>query len=189
MEDDAQPLPSPAGDVLEAATGPSPASLEGPRRLGPPRRPPRAPPAAGPRMIGVPFEPREMVRFGLIGLRRPRDSLCSTTSSGSRRSRSRPSATWCRRRSREAQAAVAKAGQKPPRPAIAKGDHDFENLCRRGDLDLVYVATPWSWHVPMAVAAMEGGASTPVVEVPVGRDPRGVLEARRHLGARRAGTA
>ena len=64
----------------------------------------------------------------------------------------------------KAQAAVEKAGQPKPE-GYTKGDHDFESLCRRGDLDLVYVATPWNWHVPMAVAAMQGGSHAGV-EVP-----------------------
>jgi hypothetical protein len=47
------------------------------------------------------------------------------------------------------------SGKKPA--VYTSGDHDFENLVRRDDLDFVYIATPWDWHVPMAVAAMEAG--------------------------------
>jgi predicted dehydrogenase len=63
-----------------------------------------------------------------------------------------------------AQAAVEKAGQKRP-AGFHAGETDFENLCRREDLDVVYIATPWRWHVPMAVAAMEAGKHA-FVEVP-----------------------
>ncbi|RDC62039.1 Gfo/Idh/MocA family protein [Adhaeribacter pallidiroseus] len=35
-----------------------------------------------------------------------------------------------------------------------KNDHDFENLVKRDDVDGVIIATPWEWHVPMALAAM-----------------------------------
>lgn len=38
-----------------------------------------------------------------------------------------------------------------------KGEHDFENLLKRADIDGVVIATPWEWHVPMAVAAMKEG--------------------------------
>jgi len=31
-------------------------------------------------------------------------------------------------------------------------------LCKRNDLDFIYIATPWQWHAPMGVAAMKGGA-------------------------------
>ena len=63
-----------------------------------------------------------------------------------------------------AQAAVEKAGQKRPAGYFA-GETDFENLVRRDDLDVVYIPTPWRWHVPMAVAAMEAGKHA-FVEVP-----------------------
>jgi len=32
-----------------------------------------------------------------------------------------------------------------------------EGTCERPDLDLVYNATPWEWHVPIALAAMSSG--------------------------------
>ena len=30
-------------------------------------------------------------------------------------------------------------------------------MCEEEDLDLVYTATPWRWHTPVCVAAMENG--------------------------------
>ncbi|WP_114751078.1 Gfo/Idh/MocA family protein [Pleomorphovibrio marinus] len=33
----------------------------------------------------------------------------------------------------------------------------WKKMCDRDDLDLVYIATPWQWHTPMAVYAMEAG--------------------------------
>ncbi|MCA1757804.1 MAG: Gfo/Idh/MocA family oxidoreductase [Bacteroidales bacterium] len=36
------------------------------------------------------------------------------------------------------------------------GDNGFMDLCNSGNVDLVYIATPWEWHVPVAIAAMEG---------------------------------
>ena len=64
----------------------------------------------------------------------------------------------------EAERLIAKRGGAAP-ATFAKGDHDFLNLCRRDDLDVVYIATPWSWHVPMALAAMNAGKHA-FVEVP-----------------------
>jgi len=59
---------------------------------------------------------------------------------------------------------VEKAGQ--PRPAgYFRGDHDFERMCDEEDLDLVYNATPWKWHVPVCVAAMKAGKHA-ATEVP-----------------------
>jgi glycosyl hydrolase family 109/GFO/IDH/MocA oxidoreductase family protein len=63
-----------------------------------------------------------------------------------------------------AQELVEKAGQKAPE-LYTEGDHAFEKLVARDDLDLVIIATPWRWHTPMAVASMSQGKHT-VTEVP-----------------------
>jgi hypothetical protein len=67
-------------------------------------------------------------------------------------------------RVKSAQQRVAAKGQ--PEPAgYAKSDTAFEELCRRDDIDLVYIATPWDLHVRMAVCAMKEGKHT-AIEVP-----------------------
>lgn len=59
---------------------------------------------------------------------------------------------------------VQAAGQ--PRPeSYTKGETDFKRLCARPDLDIIYIATPWEWHVPMAVEAMKNGKHA-AIEVP-----------------------
>jgi hypothetical protein len=51
---------------------------------------------------------------------------------------------------------ITAAGQ--PAPAVYnRGPRDFERLCEAEDLDLVYTATPWEWHVPVLLAAMKNG--------------------------------
>ncbi len=46
-----------------------------------------------------------------------------------------------------------------PKPAgYSKGPEDFKRMCDTEDLDLVYTATPWEWHVPVCVKAMETGS-------------------------------
>jgi predicted dehydrogenase len=63
-----------------------------------------------------------------------------------------------------AQDAVVAADQ--PRPAgYARGPRDFERMCAEQDLDLVFTATPWEWHVPVMLAAMRHGKHA-VTEVP-----------------------
>ena len=57
-------------------------------------------------------------------------------------------------KARKAQELVTHAGQKAPE-LYTDGDHAFEKLVSREDLDFVVVATPWHWHTPMAVAAMK----------------------------------
>lgn len=38
-----------------------------------------------------------------------------------------------------------------------QGPEDFRRLLAKEDLDAVIIATPWRWHTPMAVAAMQAG--------------------------------
>ena len=57
------------------------------------------------------------------------------------------------------------------RPA-AKEFHGDENIWKKlvelPDLDLIYICTPWIWHTPMAVFAMENGKHV-ACEVPISR--------------------
>ncbi|UNO43271.1 Gfo/Idh/MocA family oxidoreductase [Streptomyces sp. MST-110588] len=114
-----------------------------------------APPRKGKTMIGVPFERRRTVRVGLIGL-------------GNRGMGMLPLylaipnvqvVALCdpvKEKAAKAAKLVTDAGQ--PAPAVyTKGDHDFKNLCERGDIDFVYVATPWDLHHDMAATAMLSG--------------------------------
>src|SRR5690349_5409129 len=50
--------------------------------------------------------------------------------------------------------AVTAAGH--PAPTVySRGPRDFERLCAEADVDLVYNATPWEWHVRICLAAMK----------------------------------
>ena len=57
------------------------------------------------------------------------------------------------------------------RPTAAEyvGDSAWMELCRRPDIDLVYIATDWNNHVPMAVYAMEQGKNV-AMEVPAAQN-------------------
>jgi hypothetical protein len=63
-----------------------------------------------------------------------------------------------------AQQMVVRSGRKQPE-VYTRGDEDFQRLMDRGDLDAVVIATPWEWHTPMAVYAMQHGKYA-AVEVP-----------------------
>ncbi len=53
-----------------------------------------------------------------------------------------------------------------PEPSgYSRGETDFRRLCETEDLDLVFTSTPWRWHVPVCVAAMNNGKHA-VTEVP-----------------------
>lgn len=47
---------------------------------------------------------------------------------------------------------------KPKPTGYSNGPEDFKRMCDSEDLDLVYNATPWEWHVPISVKAMETGS-------------------------------
>lgn len=51
---------------------------------------------------------------------------------------------------------VIKAGQKAPK-TFGDGEDAFRQMLELSDVDAVLIATPWTWHVPMAVAAMRAG--------------------------------
>ncbi|MCE5185788.1 MAG: Gfo/Idh/MocA family oxidoreductase [Planctomycetaceae bacterium] len=53
-----------------------------------------------------------------------------------------------------------------PKPAVYTDSEDaWKGMCQREDIDLVYIATPWELHAPMAVYAMEHGKHA-ATEVP-----------------------
>ncbi len=65
---------------------------------------------------------------------------------------------------KNAQDLAVKAGHPKPK-GYSKGEYDFKRMCQKEDLDLVYTATPWEWHAPVCVAAMENGKHA-ATEVP-----------------------
>ncbi|MBA0052445.1 Gfo/Idh/MocA family oxidoreductase [Streptomyces sp. AJS327] len=113
------------------------------------------PPRQGETMIGVPFERRRTVRLGVVGLGQRGSSMLDIFLAlpGVR------VVALCdpvREKAEEAARKVTEAGA--PAPTLyTKDEDDYERLCRRGDLDFVYVATPWGLHFAMARAALTEG--------------------------------
>ena len=52
---------------------------------------------------------------------------------------------------------ILKDSGKPEPRVYNNGDEDFRNMVANEDLDGVYIATPWEWHHPMSMAAMNNG--------------------------------
>ncbi|HCO12998.1 MAG TPA: acetylgalactosaminidase, partial [Gemmatimonadetes bacterium] len=53
-----------------------------------------------------------------------------------------------------------------PSPTLYTRDEwDFVRMCEEEDLDLVFTSTPWEWHVPVCLSAMENGKHA-ATEVP-----------------------
>src|SRR3954453_5583576 len=55
-----------------------------------------------------------------------------------------------------AQKLVAKYGKKAP-AEFSNGPNDYKNLLKRNDIDAVIIASPWEWHIPMGIDAMNAG--------------------------------
>lgn len=55
-----------------------------------------------------------------------------------------------------AQQMISKAG-KTEAALFSDGPHAYKELLKRDDVDAVLIATPWTWHAPMAIDAMEAG--------------------------------
>ena len=52
---------------------------------------------------------------------------------------------------------ILKDAGKPEPHVYKNGDEDFLNMVQNETLDGAYIATPWEWHHPMAIAAMKNG--------------------------------
>src|SRR6185503_17568409 len=116
-----------------------------------------APPAPRSRatMKGVPFERHAIVRIGIVGTGlRGRSVLNELLALDN-------VAVVAIADVAPAKAALATkmitdAGKPAPASYVA-GDHGFEALVQRDDVDFVYTATPWEWHVPVMLAALAAG--------------------------------
>lgn len=114
---------------------------------------------------GMAFARKDTVRIGLIGVGGRGGSLIQNFGACPGVS----IAALCdvvKEKLERAQARIARTGRQNYAPALYDaGDHAYEQLVKRDDIDLVLIATPWKWHVPMAVAAMKAGKHV-ATEVP-----------------------
>ena len=122
------------------------------------------PASAAPTMIGVPFDRHAVVRVAIVGTGlRGRSvlhellgvdgvritALCDTVPEKVER----------------AAKMMRDAGHTYEPAKFTSGDRAFEELVKRDDIDIVYTATPWEWHVPVCLAALKAGKHA-ATEVP-----------------------
>jgi hypothetical protein len=106
--------------------------------------------------------PRERIRVAVIGLRRGMVHVDSALNIEF----AEVVAVCDLRNERAVAAADACEKKSGKRPAIYGGTENiWEQMVDREDIDAVYIATPWEWHVPMALRTMERGKHA-FVEVP-----------------------
>ena len=106
-------------------------------------------------MIGVRFEPHDVVRLGIIGVGLRGTDVLREFLAVDKVVVNAVCDVVKEKCTRAAQM-IEKAGQKTP-GVYANGERDFERLVSRDDLDFVYIATPWEWHVPQVLAALRAG--------------------------------
>jgi Glycosyl hydrolase 109, C-terminal domain/Oxidoreductase family, NAD-binding Rossmann fold len=116
---------------------------------------------SGSTMMNVPFEPANP-RLGIIGTGGRGTNLLENFLAADVRVNAL--CDIVPEKAQKAQSMVAQAGQKAPE-LYTQGDHAFEQLVAREDLDFVVIATPWQWHVPMALGVLQHGKHA-VTEVP-----------------------
>ena len=66
-------------------------------------------------------------------------------------------------RAQECEKYLTKASM--PQATVYSGEKGYEALCKRDDIDLVYIATDWLHHFPVAHCAMENNKHV-AIEVP-----------------------
>ena len=121
-------------------------------------------PAGQENVIGLRTEPLETVRIGVVGLgMRGGDAVERLTYV--------PGAVVTAlcdvvpERVAESQAVLARRGM-PAAKEYTGAEDAYKALCQQEDLDLVYICTDWSHHVPVALYAMEHGKHV-ACEVPM----------------------
>jgi predicted dehydrogenase len=117
-------------------------------------------------MHGVSFEPRQVVRLGMIGTggrgQGLLNELLACNGAGDVRVEIKALADVSLHSLEQAAQRVRKAGH--PEPVTFIGAEGWQTLLEQ-DLDIVYIATPWDSHAAYAVAAMRAGKHA-AVEVP-----------------------
>jgi predicted dehydrogenase len=106
-------------------------------------------------MRGVPFERNETVRLAIVGTGlRGRSILSEVLAIDGVRVTA--IADISAEKAARAVKMITDAGAPEP-VVITSGERGFEQLVERDDVDFVYTATPWHWHVPVMLAALRAG--------------------------------
>lgn len=115
----------------------------------------------GKSVMGLRCKPLEVVRIGIIGLRRGGRAVERLS-----QIEGAEIVAICDllpERVAASQAVLKKNGRKQ---AVGyTGEEDWRKICERDDIDLIYNATPWEFHVPIALYAMDHGKHA-AIEVP-----------------------
>lgn len=120
-------------------------------------------PKLGPTLSVPPFKPRDTVRIGFVGVGGMGTNHCANLLR-IEGAELRAVCDIVPEKVANVQAMAEQAG-KPKPVGYTKGPYDFRRMCDTEELDLVYTATPWEWHVPVCLYAMKTGKHA-ATEVP-----------------------
>jgi predicted dehydrogenase len=149
------------GSLAAGAVGSMPGMMQGCTKGNAGKETPPVRNRKGPSVMGFRCDPIAEVRVAVIGLGRGQGAVDRLANIEGTRI-----AALCDlqpQRIAEAQEILKKNGR--PEALAFTGEEDWKKICERDDLDLVYNATPWELHVPIALYAMAHGKHV-AVEVP-----------------------
>lgn len=130
-------------------------------KLGPEISVTRPRPAGQKPVHDLTTKPLEKVRVALIGCHRG-----ATHGNDAANIEFAELVAVCDWRKNRAEALADSIGKRTKRPEVYGGTENvWEQMVDRDDIDVVYIATPWEWHAPMALRAMERGKHA-FIEVP-----------------------
>ncbi len=115
----------------------------------------------GKSVLGLRTKPLPTVRVGVVGLGRGHGAVAAMS-----QIEGAEVVALCdlsTDRVNNCQQELKKRGRKEA--AIYTGPEDWKKMCEREDIDLIYNATPWELHVPIALYAMDHGKHV-AIEVP-----------------------
>ena len=121
----------------------------------------KTPSRKGKSVLGLRCAPIPKVRIGVVGLGRGRGAVVRMS-----QIEGAEIVAICdinKERVANAQDDLKKLNRKEA--ATYTGEEDWKKMCERDDLDLIYNATPWALHVPIALYAMDHGKHV-AIEVP-----------------------
>ncbi|MES3032411.1 MAG: Gfo/Idh/MocA family oxidoreductase [Gemmatimonadota bacterium] len=141
---------------------PTASASDGPAPLTPIALP--QPPQQAATMLGVPFAKHAVVRVAIVGTGlRGRSVLHELL--GVEHVQITALCDTVPEKVEMAVKQMRAAGHTNEPARFTDGDHAYEQLVLRDDIDIVYTATPWQWHVPVCLAAMKAGKHA-ATEVP-----------------------
>lgn len=121
----------------------------------------KIPARKGKSVLGLRCAPIPKVRVGVVGLNRGRGAVIRLS-----QIEGAEVVAICdvnKERIATAQSDLKRLNRKEA--ATYTGEEDWRKMCEREDIDLIYNATPWNLHVPIALYAMDQGKHV-AIEVP-----------------------